>query len=139
MTNSIEKNKLSQHKVGIFYPRGYILLVFNTHEQAENTLKSLFEGGYDDSEIVRYQSDALLELVTDLKEHASLFSKIGYEINLLDRYENLARENCCFLEVFAPTTAEVNRVMRVARRFGVRQAEKYGTFFIEDLTASQPA
>jgi hypothetical protein len=123
MTDQIQisGNQLSQHKVGIFHPRGYVLLVFNTHENAENTLKALLDGGYDDSEIVRYHADALLSLVANLKEHASLFSKIGHETNLLDRYERLARENCCFLEVFTPSDAETKRVMRVARRFGVRK------------------
>ncbi|HOI65491.1 MAG TPA: hypothetical protein PLD03_02645 [Thiomonas arsenitoxydans] len=136
MSHPIPNNQLSQHKVGIFHPRGYVLLVFNAHENAENTLKALLEGGYDDSEIVRYHANDILGLVAELKGHSGLFSKIGYEINLLDRYETLARENCCFLEVFAPSDAETNRVMRVARRFGVRQAEKYGAFMIEDLVAS---
>lgn len=136
MALPVPNHKLSQHKVGIFHPRGYVLLVFNTHSNAEMTFKALLEGGYDDAEIIRYHAGDLLELVADLKGHSSLFSKIGYESNLLDRYETLAREHCCFLEVFAPSDAETQRVMRVARRFDVRQAEKYGTLMIEDLIAS---
>lgn len=125
--------KVSLHRINIFHPRGYVLLVFNSHQMAESTLAALLQGGYDETEIVRYHSADMLSLAEHLREHATVFARIGYEVNLLERYEKLARENCCFLEVYAPSRAETARVLRVAKRFAVRQAEKYANFVIEDL------
>lgn len=36
---------------GLFYPRGYVIVVFSTPEAAEQLRRALTEGGYDDQDI----------------------------------------------------------------------------------------
>ena len=57
----------------------------------------------------------------------------GYEVSLMRRYQELAREGASWLIVYAPQDDKASRVADVARTHGALMAEKYHRLVIEDL------
>ena len=66
-------------------------------------------------------------------DHASDFAGFGYEITLMRRYQELAREGAGWLLVYAPDDAKTDKVADIAQRFNALAAEKYHRLVVEDL------
>lgn len=66
-------------------------------------------------------------------QHASGFAAFGYEVTLMRRYQELAREGASWWIVFAPNEAKGQRAAEVVKGYGALMAEKYHNLVIEDL------
>ena len=66
-------------------------------------------------------------------QHTSDFAGFGYELTLMRRYQQLARDGASWLIVFAPEAAQAERVTQAVRPLGALTAVKYHRLVIEDL------
>jgi hypothetical protein len=66
-------------------------------------------------------------------QNASDLAGFGYEVSLMRRYQELAKEGASWLIVFAPDDDKASRVAEVARSHGALIAEKYHRLVVEDL------
>ena len=58
---------------------------------------------------------------------------IGYEISLMRRYQQLARDGASWLIVYAPEDEQAARVAEVAKAQGALAAVKYHRLVVEDI------
>ncbi len=119
---------------GAVYPTGHVVIFFADKGDAERAREALLTGGYEEGEIVILSSDYVVSAIEHIRPHVSLLAQFfGSETRHMEEHLELARQGCDKMVVYAPTEHETKRVMNVARRFGIRFAEKYHRLAIEHL------
>jgi len=121
------------HSLGTYNPVGHVLVALPSETMAHEARQALREIGFDDEDLLLYSADEEREQMDGMLSHASELAGFGYEVTLMRRYRELAREGCGWLLVYAPDAPHAERVTEVARRFGARSAVKYHWLAVEDL------
>lgn len=119
--------------MGAFKPVGHVVMALRTEEQARDASRALREAGFAEADILDFSAPEHAERMNQLLEHASGAAGFGYEIVLMRRYQELNRQGCSWLLVYAPEDDQTERVAEVARRFGALSAVKYHRLAEEDL------
>jgi hypothetical protein len=126
--------KQRPEKHGVFYPRGYVIVSFESQTEAEKVRKLLLDGGYDEEDVHVMDTQRVLEGTTDdLKDLSPLIKALGSEADLIRGHQAGAAAGHAFLLAYAPGDLETQRLMNVARRVGYSQAHKYDRFTITKL------
>lgn len=118
---------------GVFYPTGHVLIAFAKDAPAKDARQDLLRGGYEKDEVIYQSADYVVSEIDKLRPHISLLAQLGSQAEQMERHYELSKQGCAWLIVYAPTDAEVNRVMNVARRYDIKLAQKYHRLVIEDL------
>jgi hypothetical protein len=118
---------------GAFKPVGHVVVALPDEARTQAASAALREAGFDADDVLHYTADEEGSEMSQLLDHAGDFAGFGYELTLMRRYQQLAREGCSWLVVFAPDEARATRVADIARRFDARLAEKYHRLVVEDL------
>jgi hypothetical protein len=136
MDIELEEVPLKQRpeKHGVFYPRGYVIVSFETEEAAEKVRRLLLDGGYDEEDVhVMDTARVLAGTTEDLKELSPLIKLLGSEGDLIRDHQAGAAAGNAFLLAYAPSDLETQRLMNVARRVGFTKAHKYDRYTITEL------
>jgi hypothetical protein len=113
---------------GVFYPRGYVIITFQTAQKAEDMRQRLLDGGYEeDTERVKRGTSE------DLKHLSPVIKALGSEGDLIRGHQTQAAEGNTFLLAYAPSDLDTQRLMNVARDVGYHTAHKYDRFTIASL------
>jgi hypothetical protein len=121
-------------KHGVFYPRGYVIVSFDSQEKAEKVRRLLIDGGYDEDDVQLMDTERVMKGTTeDLKQLSPLIKALGTEEDLIRGHQAHAAEGDTFLLAYAPSDLDVQRLMNVARRIGYHAAHKYDRFTITSL------
>lgn len=132
MSERPEKQRPEKH--GVFYPRGYVIIVFKSQADADKVRQLLVDGGYDDEDVHVLETDRVMKATTeDLKDLSPLVQLLGTEEDLIKGHQQAASAGAAFLLAYAPSDLETERVMNVARRVGFASAHKYDRFTITTL------
>jgi hypothetical protein len=126
------KDDLPQ-SLGAFKPVGHVVVALPDEERARDAARALREAGFHDEDILDFSGPEHAARMSQLLDHASEFAGFGYEIVLMRRYQELNRQGCSWLLVYAPGDEQAQRVAEVARRFGALSAVKYHRLVEEDL------
>ena len=119
---------------GIFYPRGYVVLVLETAAAAEQTRKALLDGGYADDDVQLMPVERVLEGASaDLEQLSPLVRALGYEAQATESHQKAAAAGHALLIAYAPSELDTERLMNVARRVGYLKAQKYDRFTVTEL------
>lgn len=118
---------------GVFKPVGHVVITLRTAGDLQRAEAALKEQGFDDSEIVRYTPQEMIDQVDAEVERASPLAAIGQDLNLIKAHRELAQEGCSFLVVHAPEQAHIDKVNAVAHRLKAVAAQRYGRFVTEEL------
>jgi hypothetical protein len=119
--------------LGTFKPLGHVIVALPDDDTATAAAKTLREDGFAHEDVVQYSADEELAQMDEMIDHASDFAGFGYEITLMRRYQELARNGAGWLLVFAPDDAKAEKVAAVAQRFNALAADKYHRLVVEDL------
>jgi hypothetical protein len=119
--------------LGTFKPLGHVIMALPDDDTATAAAKTLREDGFAHEDVVQYSADEELAQMDEMIDHASDFAGFGYEITLMRRYQELARNGAGWLLVFAPDDAKAEKVAAVAQRFNALAADKYHRLVVEDL------
>jgi hypothetical protein len=119
--------------LGAFKPVGHVVAALPDDEQARRAVQALLRAGVDDLDIAQYSAEEVAELTAELSDKVSDFAGFGYEVSLMRRWQELAREGCGWLLVYAPRDDIAARVADVLKASGARMAVKYHTLAVEDL------
>ena len=122
-----------QRSFGVFAPVGYVVLAFPEPEEAGKAREALLTGGYEDDEIMFFTSQQVIEDIERHRDDVSILAYMGAELAHQRRHLEYAKQGYAFLVVYAPSEAETARVVNVARRFGVRIADKYNRLTVEEI------
>jgi hypothetical protein len=134
-TRSISEDNIPR-SFGAFYPTGHVVIFFANKGDAERAREALLTGGYEEDGIVVLSSDYVVSAIESSRPHISLLAQFGFEPQDVEEHLELAKQGCEKMIVYAPTEHESKRVMKVARRFDIRLAEKYHRLAVEHLEES---
>lgn len=117
--------------VGNFYPRGHVVLAFESPEQARNTEQAVREAGFTD--VAAFTDRQVIEATQKGLDSAGITAALGASLKMVEIQNKLATEGCHFLLVKAPKEEDSERLMEVVRRRPFRLAQKYHRLVIETL------
>lgn len=121
-------------KHGVFYPRGYVIVTFESTESAEKVRRLLIDGGYEEGDVQVLDTERVMQGTTeDLKHLSPVIKALGSEPELIRRHQTQAAKGDSFLLAYAPSDLDTDRLMNVARRVGYHSAHKYDRFTIANL------
>ena len=121
-------------KHGVFYPRGYVIVSFESPATAEKTRRLLLDGGYDEEDVQVLDTERVLAGTTeDLKHLSPLIKSLGTEGDVVQAHQRGAVSGHGFLLAYAPSDLETRRLMNVVRRVGFVNAVKYDRFTLTTL------
>ena len=119
---------------GVFYPTGYMVLMFPTEQDARDAAHQLEAGGVGGDHISLLAPAAILEKVVRTVGNADIpLPSAGTEAETVRRYAELASQGHHALLIHAPSHDESERVMEVLRGAPISYGQKYRRLVIEDL------
>lgn len=123
---------------GVFKPVGHVVVTLRTAGDLQRAEAALQAQGFDESELVRYTPQEMIDQVDAEVARASPLAAIGQDLNLIKAHRELAQAGCSFLVVHAPEQAHVDKVQAVAARLKAVAAQRYGRFVTEELIDGDP-
>jgi hypothetical protein len=118
---------------GVFRPVGHVVVAFDNDATTTDAARALREQGFEAQDVLQYSASEESATMRDMLDHASDFAGFGYEVTLMRRYQELARQGCGWLVVYAPDDDHAARITAVAQQYRARLAERYHRLLIEDL------
>ena len=119
---------------GVFYPRGYVIITFQTAQKAEDMRQRLLDGGYEEEDVEVMDTERVKRGTSeDLKHLSPVIKALGSEGDLIRGHQTQAAEGNTFLLAYAPSDLDTQRLMNVARDVGYHRAHKYDRFTIASL------
>ena len=120
---------------GAFKPVGHVVVAMPDDGRAAAAVHALRAAGFDAEDILEYtaaeEDDEMDRMLADAE--ANGLAGFGYELSLMRRYQELARQGASGLIVFAPDDAQARRVAATVQAHGALMAEKYHRLVVEDL------
>ena len=119
---------------GVFYPTGYIVLMFPHVEQAEQAAHELLSGGYERDALTLLSPETILREIARVDGESDIaLPSVGTEGATAQTFIKLAREGQFGLMVHAKSDEDTEAVMLVARPLQFSFAQKYHMLAMEDL------
>jgi hypothetical protein len=119
---------------GVFYPTGYMFLMFPTEQDARKAEKALEEKGYNGESISLLTPRDILEKIVRTVGSADIpLPSAGTEADTVRRFAELASQGHHALMVHAPSHDESERVMELLRGAPISYGQKYRQLVIQDL------
>ena len=118
---------------GAFKPVGHVVVAMPDDERAAAAVRGLRAAGFEAEDILEYTAAEEDDEMDRMLQNASDLAGFGYEVSLMRRYQELAKDGASWLIVYAPEDDRASRVAEVAKSHGALMAEKYHRLVIEDL------
>jgi hypothetical protein len=118
---------------GAFKPVGHVVVAMPDDERAAAAVRGLRAAGFVAEDILEYTAAEEDDEMDRMLQNASDLAGFGYEVSLMRRYQELAKEGASWLIVYAPEDDRASRVAEVTKSHGALMAEKYHRLVIEDL------
>jgi len=129
---AIEPNMLTMR--GVFYPTGYMFIMFPTEQEARDAERKLEDSGISGEEISLLSPQEIQEKVARTVGSADIpLPSAGTEADTVRHFAQLASEGHHALMIHAPAAKDSDRVMQVLKDFHMSYGQKYRYFVIEDL------
>ena len=118
---------------GAFKPTGHVMVGMPSLEQAGSLTGKLRAAGWAEEAVTPFTPRENVAEMQALIDNASGLAGFGYELTLMRRYLELARQGHCWLLVKVDDDDQAQCVGRLARLYGASAAVNYHRFTIEDL------
>jgi hypothetical protein len=118
---------------GAFKPVGHVVVAMPDDDSAAAAVRDLRAAGFEAEDILEYTAAEEDDEMDRMLAHTSGMAGFGYEVSLMRRYQQLAKQGASWLIVYAPDDVRAYRVADVVREHGARLAEAYHRMTIEDL------
>jgi hypothetical protein len=118
---------------GAFKPVGHIVAALPDDARAASAVTELRRLGFGPDDILEYTAAEENDEMDEMLRHTSHLAAFGYELVLMRRYQELARDGASWLIIWAPDEQTHSAVTDVLRRHGALLAEMYHRLVIEDL------
>jgi hypothetical protein len=129
---ALEPNMLTMR--GVFYPTGYMFVMFPTEQDARDAERLLEEDGYTGESISLLTSQDIQEKIARTVGYADMpLPSAGTEADTVRHFAELASQGHCALMIHAPSAGETEHVMEVLKHAKISYAQKYRHLVIEDL------
>jgi hypothetical protein len=119
---------------GVFYPTGYMFIMFPTEADARDAERMLEENGCSGESISLLTSQDILEKVAHTVGDADIpLPSAGTEADTVRHFAQLASQGHHALMIHAPSAKQSDHVMEVLKNSNISYAQKYRHLVIEDL------
>jgi hypothetical protein len=125
---------------GVFYPTGYMFLMFAAEQDVRQALRALDEGGMDSDEIYLLTPQDIQEKIAHTVGSADIpLPSAGTEADTVRHFADLASQGHHALMIHAPSARESDHVMELLKRSNMSCGQRYRHLVIEDLVDEQHA
>lgn len=119
---------------GVFYPTGYMFVMFPSEADARAAERALEESGNTGEwSSLLTPEDILQKIARTVGDSEDPLPSAGTEADTVRQFAQLARQGHYALMILAPSAEATERIMAVLRKFPVSYAQKYRHLVIEDL------
>ena len=119
---------------GVFYPTGYMVVMFPTEEDAASAARKIQADGIEADRVSHLTPEVIQEQIARTVGTADIpLPSAGSEADTVRRYAELAGKGQHGLLIHAPHGDETAHIMELLADAPVSYAQKYRTLVIEDL------
>jgi len=118
---------------GVFYPTGYMFLMFPGEKEARDAERALEDDGYNGESICLLTPKDILEKVARTIGGEEPLPSAGTEADTVRQFAVLAKEGHHALLIHAPSARETEHIMTVLKDSPISYGQKYRHLIIEDL------
>lgn len=118
---------------GVFYPTGWMVLMFPGEQQARDAAKLLADDGLAEDAVLLVTPEDFRREIVGATGDDDMLPSAGTEGDTVRRFSELAQQGHHALMIHAPHQAESDRVMEVLRDVPVSYGQKYRKLVIEDV------
>jgi len=133
MRGTAKTKRIFPTSLGVFSPTGYVVMVFATDGDAERARQALIDNGFNEGDVAHYRNDEITGEFEKSEQHVSDPVQLGQEVAKIQEYLALAKEGCGFVVLHAPEEEAAKSAVEIVRPLGLKFAEKYNRFTIEEL------
>ena len=119
---------------GVFYPTGYMFIMFPSEKDARDAERLLEENGCSGESISLLTPQDIHEKVARTVGNADIpLPSAGTEADTVRQYAELASQGHHALMIHAPSAKESDHIMKVLKDSKISYGQKYRHLVIEDL------
>ena len=119
---------------GVFYPTGYMFLMFPTEQDARTAEHKLEDEGIMGEKVSLLTPQVILEKIAHTVGSADMpLPSAGTEADTVRRFAQLASQGHYALMIHAPHADESAHIMDLLKGFPISYGQKYRHLVIEDL------
>jgi hypothetical protein len=118
---------------GVFYPTGYVVLMFPSEQLARDAGALLGGKGFDEGDITLITPQDFRREIFGATGDDEVLPSAGTEGDTVRRFAELARQGHYGLMIHAPSAEESDRVMAALKGSQISYGQKYRHLVIEDL------
>ena len=119
---------------GVFYPTGYMFLMFPTENEARDAERILGEDGVSGEAVSLLTPQDIQEKLARTVGNADIpLPSAGTEADTVRQYADLASQGHYALLVHAPSGKDSDHVMELLKNSNMSFGQKYRSLVIEDL------
>ena len=120
---------------GVFYPTGWLVLMFPGEQQARDAAKLLADEGIADADVLLVTPEDFRRDIVGTAGDDGIVPSAGTEGDTVRKFAGYARDGHHGLMVHAPKAEDSDRVLEVLRDSGISYGQKYRHLVIEDVEA----
>jgi hypothetical protein len=120
---------------GVFYPTGYMVLMFPSEAHAREAERRLLADGRSGDEILYMSPQCILDELASTAGDDNAMPSVGTEGATVRHFVELAREGHHGVMIKSPTPKETEHYMDVLDGLPISFGQKYRRLIIEDLVA----
>jgi hypothetical protein len=128
---ALEPNMLTLR--GVFYPTGYMFIMFPTEQDARGAEEMLEKDGYTGESISLLTPQDILDKIANTAGGDEALPSAGTEADTVRHFADLASQGHHALLIHAPTAHETEHIMEVLKDAKISYGQKYRHLVIEDL------
>lgn len=119
---------------GVFYPTGYMVVMFPTEQDATDAARKLDDDGFSGDNVALLTPTVIQEKIARTVGSADIpMPSAGTEADTVRRYAELAAQGHHGLMIHSPHGEETAHIMELLEGAPVSYAQKYRQLVIEDL------
>jgi hypothetical protein len=118
---------------GVFYPKGYAVLLFPEAEQARQAAEALEGAGFASDAVMLLPPETILRDIGKVDGEKGGMPSVGTEGHTVDKYIALARQGHHGVMVHAPDDEDTERLLSSLRQLPFTYGQKYHMLAMQDL------
>jgi hypothetical protein len=120
---------------GVFYPTGWLVLMFAGEQQARDAARLLSDKGVGEADVLLVTPEDFRREIVGATGDDDMLPSAGTEGDTVRKFAQYAREGHYALMVHAPKGEDSERVLELLRGSGIVYGQKYRHLVIEDVEA----
>lgn len=118
---------------GVFYPTGWIVMMFPSEQQARDAAKKLEDEGVAGGDVLLITPEDFRREIVGATGDDDILPSVGTEGDTVRQFTVLARKGHYGLMVHAPKQEDSDRLLDLLRGSGMSYGQKYRKLVIEDI------